>query len=69
MHIHFQMVAAKTKWNIFMTTAIVLTALQLNIDQIAMESTGFTHVGEPLTGQLISPAAGRKAGPVKAFGH
>ena len=34
-----------------------------------MEGTGLTHVGQPLAGQLVGPAAGRKAGPMEALGH
>jgi len=48
---------------------LLLITLRLNFNQVAMEGTGLTHVGQSLTGQLVSPAAGRKAGPVEALGH
>ena len=50
-------------------TSAITCRFWLNFNQVAMEGTGFTHVGEPLTGQLVSTAAGRKAGPVEALGH
>jgi hypothetical protein len=48
---------------------LFLITLRLNFNQVAMEGAGFTHVGEPLTGQLVSPATRRKAWPMEALGH
>jgi len=56
-------------WSDCIKLQIFLITLRLNFNQVAMEGTGLTHVGQPLTGQLVNPAAGRKAGPVESLGH
>lgn len=38
----------------------ILITLRLNFNQVAMECTGLTHVGESLTGQLVTNSGRKK---------